>query len=278
VNLTQALQGTRDTLSRAGFDDAPIEAEVLLRHVLGVTRTQLYLGFDSEFRPERARILESLTGRRLAGEPVAYITGHREFYGLDFSVDRRVLIPRPETELLVEKAIELGNSGARSFADTGTGSGCIAVSVACNLPSARVHAIDLSQDALDVARVNCGRHDVADRVQLLRGDLLAPLPGPVDVIMANPPYIRHSEMPLVNTQGYEPFLALDGGEDGLDQVRRLVRQAPSKLNPGGSLLMEIGKGQEEEASAIAREAFPNARITVDRDLAGIPRLVRVNLK
>jgi release factor glutamine methyltransferase len=278
VNLAQALQRTRDTLSHGAISDGSIEAEVLLRHATGLTRTQLYLAFHDALGPEEEKTLESLVKRRLAGEPVAYITGHREFYGLDFKVDPRVLIPRPETELLVDKAIELGQSGARTFADVGTGSGCIAVSVSTRTPDAWVYAIDLSQDALDVASENCRRLGVQGRVHLLQGDLLGPLPGPVDVIMANLPYVNHDEVAMVNTGQYEPRLALDGGWDGLDQVRRLVRQATSKLNPHGSLLMEIGQGQDSEAFLIAGAAFPSARINLDRDLADIRRLLRVTLE
>ena len=151
--------------------------------------------------------------------PAAYITGHREFYGLDFAVNSSVLVPRPETELLVEKALELARERSLStIADIGTGCGAIAVSLAVNLPQTRIYATDISAPALEVALSNCRKHGVTDRVTLLEGDMLAPLPEPVDLIVANLPYVREPEMTGVNTLGFEPPLALNGGPDGLDKI------------------------------------------------------------
>jgi release factor glutamine methyltransferase len=277
VTLEQMLRLAQEELTRQEIDDAALEAEVLLRHALGLTRSQLYVEFGREVKEEEEMRFRGLVARRTRGEPTAYITGHREFYGLDFCVDRRVLIPRPESEMLVDKAIELGRKGARSFADIGTGSGCIAISIATSLPKASIYATDVSRRALQVALVNCRKHGVEDRTVLLQGDLTGPLPGPVDVIVANLPYVRESEIASVNTHRYEPALALDGGEDGLGQVRRLADQAASKLNPGSSLLIEIGQGQDRAAADVVKTHLPGAEIKVLPDLAGIPRVVLASL-
>ena len=277
MTFEEAVHVAREKLERAGVEDASIEAEVLLRHVLNLTRAQLYADYDREMGPVQNQRYSRLLRRRLAGEPTAYITGVREFYGINFRVDRRVLIPRPESELLVEEAIRLSRTGASSFADIGTGSGAIAVSLAVNLPGAKVYAVDISADALEVTAFNCRRHGVENRVTLLHGDLLGPLPARVDVIIANLPYVRKSELSAVNTCGYEPRLALDGGLDGLDQVRRIIDQLAGRLNPGGRLLLEIGQGQADSVCRIARDDILGAGVDVLPDLAGIPRVVAVTV-
>ena len=273
MTLEQVLQRAREELTRHKIDDPAVEAEVLLRHTLGLTRSQLYLELGREINPDQKDRLENLVARRISGEPTAYITGRREFYGLDFYVDRRVLIPRPESEVLVEKALELGKRGSRSFADIGSGSGCIAVSLAVNMPQATIYAADISEDALAVAELNCSSHQVESRVCLLQGDLLSPLPHAVDVIIANLPYVRRSDLPSVNTSGYEPVLALDGGEDGLDPIRALIAQSASKLNLPGFIALEIGQGQKEVVVDELKRQLPAAWIEVLPDLAGIPRAV-----
>jgi release factor glutamine methyltransferase len=277
MTLEEALRAARTELSSHGVEDAALEAEVLLRHATGLSRSHLYIEFGREVAGDEERRFRGFIARRAGGEPAAYITGHREFYGLDFCVDRRVLIPRPESELLVDQAIELGREGARSFADVGTGSGCIAVSIAINLPQSKIYATDLSGDAVDVALANCRKHGVEERITLLRGDLAGPLPGRVDVIVANLPYVRQWQVASVNTHGFEPSLALDGGEDGLDPVRSLADQAASKLNPGGSLLFEIGQGQAQAAIDIVETHLPGAQTRVLPDLGGIPRVVLASL-
>ncbi len=275
MTLEEALRAAKEELSRRSVDDAAIEAEVLLRHVLGLSRPQLYLEFERQITPHEQERLRVAIERRSQGEPTAYITGHREFYGLDFLVDPRVLIPRPESELLVDTAIELGREGPRTFADVGTGSGCIAISLAVNLPESKFFATDASADALEVALANVRRHDVERRITLLHGDLAEPLPQKVDVLVANLPYVRRSDVAAVNTQGYEPELALDGGEDGLDAVRKLLAQSVAKVKGGGSILLEIGMGQREAAVEAVMKTFPGASVRVLSDLAGIPRVVVV---
>jgi release factor glutamine methyltransferase len=278
VTLIRLLRAATERLFAAGIEDASLEAEVLLRHVLGITKTEFYLRFDAAVSHTDETAFELVLQRRISGEPTAYITGHREFFGLDFRVDRRVLIPRPESELLVERAILLGNGGARTFADVGTGSGCIAISIAYALSGATVYAIDVSTDALEVAQMNCERHGVEDRVILLNGDLLSPMSRRVDVIIGNLPYVKRSDVVGINTNGYEPRLALDGGPDGLDIMRRLSSEAASKLNPGGALLVELGQGQAEEACRIIGGDLACNNCEVVKDLAGIERMLVVKLK
>jgi release factor glutamine methyltransferase len=278
VNLKQALAQARAVLQANNIEDSSLEGEILLRHVFGLSRTQLYLDFNRELGKAGEAVLQSLMTRRLRGEPSAYITGHREFYGLDFYVDQRVLIPRPESELLVEKAIKLAQGHTISdVADIGTGCGAIAISLAVNLPGARIYATDISAPALEVARSNCQRHGVADRIYLLHGDMLDPLPEPVDLIVANLPYVGEAELSRAGTLGFEPSLALNGGPDGVAEIRRLCYQVGEKLRPGGCLLLEIGQGQGEAVTALLRRLFPSAEIGVTFDFSGIDRVVSLCL-
>jgi release factor glutamine methyltransferase len=278
VKLRQALARARGVLAESGIEDAPLEGEILLRHVLGISRSQLFTDPDIEFSPAQEQALNQLLERRARGEPAAYITGHREFYGLDFSVNISVLIPRPETELLVEKALEIARNGSvPTIADIGTGCGAIAISLAVNLPGARIYATDLSPGALKVARANCRRHGVAGRIVLLRGNLLEPLKKPVDMIVANLPYVSEADLPRTGPLRYEPVLALNGGQKGLDIIKVLCCQAREKLGRGGNLLLEIGQGQSDSVTGILREVFPAGRLGIHRDLAGIERVVTLRL-
>jgi release factor glutamine methyltransferase len=278
VNRRQVLAQARGILAENNIDNASLEGEVLLRHILGINRAQLFSGIDEDISPAQVEHMMRLLERRLKGEPSAYITGHREFYGLDFKVDHRVLIPRPESELLVEKAIHLVRSQAISkIADIGTGCGAIAVSLAVNLPAVTVYATDISPQALEVAGVNCSRHGVTDRVIFLQGDMLEPLTAPVDLIVANLPYVREADLPDGGPLRFEPRLALNGGTDGLDKIRVLCHQAEDKLGKKGSMLLEIGEGQAEAVMAIIRESFLSALIEIERDLAGIERVASLRL-
>ena len=271
MTLKQALSRARDVLAGNNVDDAPLESELLLRHTLNISRTQLYLDLDHKLSPQEEEAFWRLVERRLNGEPTAYITGHREFYGLDFHVDPRVLIPRPESELLVETALGLAqNHPLSTIAEIGTGCGAIAISLALGLPQARIYATDISAAALEVALVNCQKHGVIDRVHLLRGDMLDPLPQPVDLIIANLPYVRESEL---TETGFEPRLALDGGSDGTERIRQLCRQAGSKLSAGGYLLLEMGSGQRGTVTNFLHSIFPGGRIEVVPDLSGIERVI-----
>lgn len=274
MKLAEALNRSRDTLAQNAIEDAPLEAELLLRHVLNINRTQLYLDLNRELSPEDEKAFGELVERRLNGEPTAYIIGHREFYGLEFYVNQNTLIPRPESELLVETALKLTqNCNLHTIADIGTGCGAIAISLALELPKAKIYATDISLAALEVAQANCQRHGVAERVILLPGDMLEPLPEPIDLIIANLPYVRQSEL----NPSFEPLIALDSGAEGTESIKRLCRQAQSQLAEGGSMLLEIGQGQSETIIGLLHHLFPEGNIDVFNDLSGIERVVCLNL-
>ena len=279
--IRQVASDIAATLQRSGIADSALEAEVLLRHVLEHDRARFYSSLQDTIGVEDLERVQQLTRRRIAREPLAYITGHREFYGLDFLVSPGVLIPRQETEQVVERALKVANERHDhdkdiSVADVGTGSGAIAVTIAANLPGARVFAIDCSAEALAIASRNCQRHRVANRVTLLQGDLLAPLSQAVDLIVSNPPYIATNLLSgLAPEVQCEPQMALDGGEDGLEIIRRLFQQATSKLNEGGQLVVEISPEQLISVKSIAQENFPQASITHINDLLRLPRCVIV---
>ncbi len=271
----QALHQARKVVAGHNIDEVTLECELLLRHTLNMSRVQLYLDLDHELNPGQEKTFWRLVTQRLNGEPIAYITGRREFYGLDFRVDPRVLIPRPESELLVEKAVNLAKDyPVVTIADIGTGSGAISICLALNLPQARIYATDASADALAVALLNCQKHGVADRISLLRGDLLAPLPEPVDIIVTNPPYVKQSELmsPI-----FEPRRALNGGQDGLNVIRRLCHQLDDRLRPEGYLVLEIGQGQATAVTGLLQHRFPGARIEITPDLSGIDRVVTMTI-
>ena len=285
MTLKQALSRAREILVSSNIEDAPLECELLLRHVLNISRVQLYLDLNQKLSPKQEETFWYLIKRRLSHEPTAYITRHCEFYGLDFYIDPRALIPRPESELLVEAALKFasqhpaGKDYPHLIAEVGTGSGVITIALARHLPQAKIYASDLSAAALEVAAINCQRHGVGNQVQLLLGNMLEVLPEPVDLIVANLPYIRDSEIEKLSPeiQKYEPSLALAGGEDGLDKVRQLCRQAGDNLRPEGCLLLEIGQEQGEAVAAFLHSFFPSANVDVIPDLSGIDRVVSLRL-
>jgi release factor glutamine methyltransferase len=276
----EAYVSARARLRAAGIDDANFEAELLLRHALGlgVNRAALLTRLAEQVALEQGELdaFEALLLRRLNHEPSAYILGTREFYRLDIEVTPAVLIPRPETETVVDEAIRLARiRHAGSVVDVGTGSGAIALALARALPDAAVIATDVSPEALVVARQNAARHGVEKRIAFLQGDLLAPLTQPVDLLVANLPYVTSSDLTALQPEvrDYEPSLALDGGADGLDLVRRLLADATSHLRPHAVLVLEIGAAQGPQAAREAAAAMPAARITVLRDLGGYDRVL-----
>ena len=282
--LRRGLETARKALSAAGVPDARIEAEVLLRFVLGWERarflSEVYAGESARLSPDHRERLRALLARRLGGEPLAYIVGAREFYGLSLRVDERVLIPRQETELLVDLALD--RIGASSVArpliiDVGVGSGAIALAVAANSRAARVVATDVSADALAVARRNAAALGLADRICFVRCDLLAAARCPADLIVSNPPYIPSADMANLQTEiKREPRLALNGGADGLVPFRRLARGAANALAPGGALIVELMPSQMDAAESIARLSIPRARrISRRADLFGDDRALIV---
>jgi len=285
VILREALQSVTQTLRRAGIADASVEAELLLGHILGMSKTQLYIEPERSLTSVETEHLCHLVRRRLDHEPAAYILGHCEFYGIDFCIDCHTFIPRPETELLVEKAVELASrishQGKRiTIADVGTGCGAIAISLALALPQAKIYATDISASALQVAEMNCRRHAVSSQVELLQGNLLEPLSQPVDMIVANLPYIKSCEFKDLSPEvrNFEPTTALAGGEDGLGKIQQILEQMPGKLNYGGCFLLEIGQGQGRMVTSLIKSYFPQASVELISDLSGIERVVKVGLQ
>jgi len=254
-----------------------------LAYVLQVDRTWLFAHHEYQLTAEQATTYTQLIMRRMNHEPVAYLVGRKEFYGLDFVVDRRVLIPRPETELLVDAVltqIELHDQSALRIADVGTGSGAIALALAANAESACIYAIDVSADALEVARTNVQKLDLRHQVTLLQGDLLTPLPAPVDIIVANLPYISSPTYRTLeaDVREYEPQLALEAGPQGLDAIARLLGQAPHYLNANGVIYLEIGYDQGADVIALAKSRLPQNRgIMLRQDYSGRDRLVMIEL-
>jgi release factor glutamine methyltransferase len=265
------LAWTQGYFARSGVDAPRLTAEVLLAHALGCDRVRLYLDFDKPIGPEELARYRGLVKRRAEGEPTAYLTGVKEFYGRPFAVDRRALIPRPETELLVEVALAALPEGGAAL-DLCTGSGCVGVTLSLERPSARVVATDASPEALALARDNAER--LGARVELLQGDLFAAVPAELrfDVVAANPPYVPSGELPgLAREVAREPALALDGGADGLAVARRIAAEAPRFLKPGGALVIEMHESHAEALPRLCREAGL-ASAEMRRDLAGLPRL------
>ena len=279
MNLKETLNATGETLIKTGSHDAKLEAEVLIRHVLGIDRATFFRDLEEPVTDSDRQHLDDLVVRRLRREPLNYITGFREFYGLSFEVSDSVLIPRQETELLVETVISLARSRPKheiKICDVGTGSGAIAISLAVNLPFAEITAIDISQSALDIADANRRTHGVYNRVALRRGNLLEPVDFKPEIIVSNPPYIPMGDLSLLQPEiQYEPRVALDGGTDGLELIRGLLSQSLDKVSSTGAILFEIDSSQENSARILAREYFPNSHISVLDDLSGSSRAILI---
>lgn len=285
------LEWMTEAFERRGIDSPRLSAEILLSHVLGCQRLRLYMEADRPAAPEERERLRSLVSRALTHEPIQYLTGEGWFFGLAFEVDRRVLIPRPSTETIVEhllqhqRSSQWGGKGGDGLviADVCTGSGCIAIALATRLVAARFLATDVSPGALEVARVNAARHGVKDRIEWVQGDLLDPLrkwisvnrPDGVDAIVSNPPYIPDCEWADVapNVRGHEPESALRGGADGLTFVRRIIAEAPEMLRPGGLLFVEVAASTADSACDLAMESKGLCDVRVLRDVDNLPRVV-----
>jgi len=260
-----------------GISSPRLDAELLIGAALGLARVKLYLDLDRPLGPDELAKVRALVVRRRKREPVAYIVGEREFYRRSFEVTPAVLIPRPDTETLIERALELLPAGSPArVLDLCTGSGAIAVTLAAERPEVQMTATDLSAAALEVARQNAGRHGVTERCVFLEGDLLAPLTaaGRFQLIVANPPYIPEAEIETLQAEikQYEPRMALASGAEGLSHLERLCREAGAFLEPGGAVLFELGQGQSDTVRGWL-EAAGFTDVTAHKDLGGIERVV-----
>jgi release factor glutamine methyltransferase len=276
------------TASRLKSDTPYLDAQVLLAHITQQSRSWLLAHPEASLSAPQLENLHQALSRLEAGVPFPYVLGHWEFFGIDFVVTPDVLIPRPETELLVERAIGWlqANAGERPHprvADVGTGCGCIAIAIASHLPAARLLATDISYPALRIARQNARNTGLNRRIDFLQCDLLPALPRGLptalhfDLICANLPYIPTQTLRCLPIYGREPTLALNGGEDGLDLIRRLLTIAPSWLKPGGRIMLEIEASQGNRVLSLAYDAFSEAEIHLHKDLAGHDRLVEIQL-
>lgn len=272
--IQKLLTWITDYMTKNGVDAPRLSAELLLSHVLGLTRIELYTQFNKPVEKADLDVLHGLVKRAGQHEPVAYLVGRTEFYSIELEVDAHCLIPRPETELLVQKAIEFlrTREGTQYVCDLCTGSGCIAVAIAKNFPQAKVTATDLCDAALAVAARNVAKHQLDERVELLCGDLFEPLVPGLDVtqwdlVVCNPPYVSTAEYETLekNVKDYEPQLALLAGDDGLDVYRRIAAQIEQYLRPGGTLLLEIGYAQGPAVRELLEATDLFAEIVVEKD-------------
>ena len=281
ATIRETLQLTHGNLESVGISDARLESEVMVMNVMRMPRQDLFSHQEDGVNAQQERELAQIVERRLKREPLAYILAYKEFYGVNLLVNSDVLIPRPETETMVEHALFMALMGMETtelvIADVGTGTGAIAINLAIHLPAARIYAIDAADAVLDVASHNIRAHNVADRIKLAKGDLLEPLLEPVDLIVANLPYIPTSRIPTLQPEiQWEPSAALDGGDDGLDLIRRLMSQAPDKLKENGIILLELDPEQVPAVEELSRQFFPEATTSIEQALAHRDRVFVIN--
>jgi release factor glutamine methyltransferase len=285
MTVFEVLSWTTNYLKEHRIENPRLNAELLLGHGLRLSRERLYMHLQDPVGEKEREVLGELIERRILGEPLQYILGRQEFWSIDFRVDPRVLIPRPETEILVEEArsilLEMGLNRTPFVLEIGTGSGAVAISLAREVRNLFLVAADISKDALLLAKENARGADVLDQMALVNGDLFGPYRllgrgGPFDMILSNPPYIGRYEIEGLarEVKDYEPTIALDGGEDGLDFYRRIASQGPSYLRKGGWLLLEVGQGQAENVSELIERSGFFSEPKLVPDLSGIARVVK----
>ncbi|HXV83019.1 MAG TPA: peptide chain release factor N(5)-glutamine methyltransferase [Candidatus Binatia bacterium] len=277
-SIRNALSWGAQVLRQAGIENGRLDAEVLLRHVLEMEKERLYSSTETLMSTGQEAKFRELVLRRARREPVTYITGHKEFWSLDFMVSPGVLIPRPETELLVEIALQYIGRSSVKILDLGTGSGAISVCIAKEKSAAEIVAVDVSRVALDTARVNAARHGVAGRIRFLLGDLFAPvkpLREIFDVIMSNPPYIRTGELSTLAPEisEWEPMTALDGGADGIEAYRRIIGEGHEYLAPAGAIVLEIGSDMVPAVTELFNRSGCYGPPSVYQDYAGKDRVI-----
>lgn len=276
--VKKVLDWTIGHLKQHGSESPRLDAEILLAHARGCPRIQLYTQYDAPLTPEERSTMRDLVRRRATLEPVAYLVGYREFFGIEFDVAPGVLIPRPDTESLVVTALEiLKELPAASVLDVCAGTGCIPISIAENCENASLTAIEIDDCAFQIAQRNIEKHELTDRISLLQGDLFSPLASDArfDVITANPPYVTDEEMDTLqpDIRLHEPQLALRGGQDGLDIVKRLIDEGSSWLNDNGALLLEIGEKQGAAVTQLFADSVKYEPAQIVKDLGGHSRVV-----
>lgn len=279
-SLGQLRETAIDRLATADVDAPHLTAEVVLAHALAISRAQLLATPDGTLTPDQLARAQRDLERLVNHEPLAYVVGHREFYDVDLLTDARALIPRPETECLIEHALKaLVDHPAPLIADVGTGCGAIAVTLAKHLPRAKVIATDLSANALELARENAQRLGVSSRIDFRAGSLLEPITEAIDLLAANLPYIEDKDWPYLakTIRGHEPKMAFLGGPDGLDLVRGLLHDAPRITHRDSVILLEIGAYQGDTVTEIAHQNFPRAYIEIKPDYAGLDRLAVIEV-
>ena len=282
-HVLELLQWTTSYFKKHNIPNPRLDAEVLLGHLLKKSRLQLCLLFDMPIFQEDLTVLRELIKKRIARTPISYLTNHKEFMSLDFYVDERVLIPRPETEFIVETVLKSNDSNPERILEIGTGSGAIAISLAVNMPECEIIATDICEKALGVAEKNRDSHECSDRIELIQGDLFEPIkrvnPKKFNWIVSNPPYISIDESKKLSKDiyDYEPHIALIAGNDGLSAIHRLVAEAPYFLLPKGKLIFEIGAKQAESVKAILDEQPAYKHFQLINDYAGIERVVVVSV-
>lgn len=276
--IKEILAEAIKTLAQKNIDTARLDAEILLAHCLRQSRAWLFAHNTDSLSPQIDQKYRSLIARRAKFEPVAYIIGEREFYGLPFYLSPAVLIPRPDTEILVEHALANLPKNA-IIADVGTGSGCIAVTVAHQMPMVRVIATDISAAAIAVARKNIARHDVSARVSVLQANLLDGIVGKFDAILSNPPYVARAEWDTLppDVKRFEPHTALFSAKNGLAHIEKLLAGASTRLKPKGFIMIEIGFSHGERAFSLAKKYYSVAQISILKDLAGKDRVLTVQV-
>jgi release factor glutamine methyltransferase len=275
--IKKVLDWTTDYFSKHKIENPHLEAEILLSHALHMDRIRLYIDFDKEIDKKDLETFKGFLTRRVKGEPAAYITGSKHFMSLIFNVTADVLIPRPETELLIENAIELSKAfqGKISVLDIGTGSGIIAVSLAKFIGDISIYATDSSKKALEVAVENAKKHGVENKIQFIEADLFPKDDQRYDIIISNPPYIKTSDIKGLQPEirNFEPLAALDGGPDGLDCYRRIAEKAAGYLKEGGFLLLEVASDSAKDVAVLIQDALKTKNLRIKKDLNGLERVI-----
>ena len=280
MKVKEILYAISKRLQEFEVPDSDLEAEILVRHTLKFDRETIFREFEKDLLKSEEQSIYSLLDKRLEGYPLSYITGKREFYGIDIEIGEGVLIPRQETEILVQTAITISKKMRKEnikIADIGTGSAAISIAIALNIPNSLVHACDISYEALEIAAENINKYSLEDKILLNQGDLLEPILDEMDIILSNPPYIPNFQISSLPQEVLnEPRIALDGGKDGLQVISRLMKESVNKLSGAGAMVIEITPELSGKTVLLARKHFPEANILILKDLMENDRAILIN--